>query len=384
MSKRPHIVIDALLVRKNPTGVGRSILELTDAMSQKDWGFDFTVLSSSPDMFSKLQGQTHWRVADVPGSRGGNLKKSIFTQFGLGKLLKELNADILHSMQFVAPMFVPCHSVVTVHDLAWLLYPKTVEEPRRSYYKFFVPRTLSKASAIVTNSQATYLDVCREYPQVAESVHVTPFGTPSWVWQQPEVTETADKPYFLFVGTLEPRKNLPALLAAYEMYIAEHQGGLENTLNLVLVGGKGWSDSPLQGPFKRLQRQGKLKIRDYCGLSELWEHYNKATALLFPSLHEGFGFPILEAMAAGLPVLTANRGAMAEVAGQAAALVNPDDVTEMSLTMAKMAHDQQWRNSFAQSGPPRAAFWSWEETARRTISVYKEVLASSSGAINKS
>ena len=102
MSKRPHIVLDALLVREKPTGVARSILELTAAMSQNDWGMDFSVLATCPDMFSFLENKAHWRVLDVPASRGGNLKKSLYTQFGLSRLLKKEKADLLHSMQFDA------------------------------------------------------------------------------------------------------------------------------------------------------------------------------------------------------------------------------------------------------------------------------------------
>jgi glycosyltransferase involved in cell wall biosynthesis len=377
MNNRPHVFLDALLVREKPTGVARSILELTEAMSKQDWGLDFTVLSTTPEMFGVLDGKPHWRVLEVPESRGGNLKKSFYTQFKLSKLLKSEKADLLHSMQFVAPLAMPCPNVVTVHDLSWLLFPDTVEEPRRSYYKYFVPRTLKKSAAIVTNSRATFDDVCREYPHVTNKTMVTPFGTPSWVWQQDEVTEKSPHPYFLFVGTLEPRKNLPVLLEAFEKYLDDYPDP-EGALNLVLVGGKGWKASPLQDPINRLQKRGKLEIKDYCDLTELWRHYNMASALLFPSLHEGFGFPILEAMSVGLPVLTANRGAMAEVAGQAAALVDPENPAEIAATMKKLAHDPLWSAAMRKNGPARAKFWSWDETARQTIAVYKDVLSGNS------
>ena len=338
MVERPRVVWDALLVRPGSTGVGRSILELARAMSAQDRGFAFTVLTTHPEMFSCLEGVPHWQLLPCPAAAGGTLRKAIFTQFRLPGLVRRLEGQLLHSLQFVGPVWIPCLHVVTVHDLSYRRYPHTVEQPRRAYYRLFVPHTLRRSSQIVTNSEATARDVATAFPSTAGRITATPFGTPTWVWKQPPVG--ADRPPdapFLFVGTLEPRKNLQRLLTAYELFL-EHcnrREGSPEPPELVLVGGKGWRDAALGKQIRLLQEKGKLRLEGFCGPERLWNLYGSARALLFPSLHEGFGFPILEAMAANLPVLTADRGAMREVAGDAALMVDPEDPEDIAKGMEK-------------------------------------------------
>jgi glycosyltransferase involved in cell wall biosynthesis len=215
------------------------------------------------------------------------------------------------------------------------------------------------------------------FPSVRDRLRVTPFGTPSWVWDQPVRREGADTGGpFLFVGTLEPRKNLPRLLEAYRRFRdqAEAAGGPPPP-DLSLVGGRGWGDSALRGPLCALERRGALRLEGYCQPARLWELYGAARALLFPSLHEGFGFPILEAMAAGLPVLTSDRGAMREVAGDAALLVDPEDSEAIAAALVRLDRDATLRARLIARGRERAQAWSWERTAEATAAVYAEVVA---------
>jgi len=332
MSDRPRILWDALLVNPKPTGVGRSVLELARAMSAEDRGYQFTVLCCYPEMFDFLEKTPHWRLLPCPDARGGSIRKALFTQFQLPRLIGRLSGNLLHSHQFIAPWRCPCPNVVTVHDLSYLQFPQTIEQPRRGFYRLFVPFSLRRAACIVTNSVATAGDVAQRFPELAPKIRPTRFGTPSWVWQaEPSVRPTpADAPY-LFVGTLEPRKNLERLLVAYTKFREEValNPGSDPVPDLVIAGGQGWRDSGIRRVIQPLQDQGCLHLEGYCDLDRLWKLYGSARALLFPSLHEGFGFPILEAMAAGLPVLTSNRGAMREVAGDCAILVDPEDVAAM-------------------------------------------------------
>jgi glycosyltransferase involved in cell wall biosynthesis len=372
----PHVVLDALLVNTRPTGVGRSILELTKAMSQVRWEMQFTLLVTTPQLFLWLDDCPEWTVHHCPGACGGTLRKAFFTQFKIPSLCRILGADLFHSLQFVAPMNLSCPNVVTVHDLAWLRFPRTVEEPRRTYYRLMVPRTLQRAAAVVANSEATVHDVVRYYPQCRD-VSVTPFGTPSWVWEQTSTPQVAHvgRPFFLFVGTLEPRKNLENIIAAFsQLLLTPLAKGAKCWPSLVLVGGKGWKDSSLRRLMEPLTLSGDLDVLDYCDIPKLRQLYHSAQALLFPSLHEGFGFPILEAMAFELPVITSGVGAMAEVAGQNALLVDPENVDELCGAMTQNAGSKDLRARLGAAGPARSRQWSWDHTAASTVAVYRRVL----------
>ncbi len=373
--RRPVVVLDALLLRPRPTGVGRSILELTTALAAEDRGLDFVVLATHPEMLAAIAARPGWRVLGCPAAVGGTLRKAVFTQVRLPGLLRTLKADLLHCLQFVAPLGAPCPVVVTVHDLGYLRFPDTVEEPRRSYYRLFVPRSLRRAAAVVCNSEATSADVRARFPVVAGRVRTTPFGAPSWVWSMtpPALARAEDAP-FLFVGTLEPRKNLERLLRAYRLFRQERRGRVGTVPALVLVGGRGWNDRGLRVLIGELCAEGALQLHDYCEPSELWRHYGSAGALLFPSLHEGFGLPILEAMAAGLPVLTADCGAMAEIAGDAALLVDPRDESAIAAALHRLCDDAALRRDLALRGRERAREWTWQRTAAATAQCYREVL----------
>ncbi len=375
--ERGCIVLDALLVRPGVTGVGRSILELTRALAAADRDLDFHLLCTHPEMFGFLAGVNGWTVHACPGARGGTLRKALHAQAVLPGLVRRLRGDLLHSLQFVAPLRLARPSVVTVHDLSYLRFSGTVEQPRRAYYRVCVPATLRRAARILTNSAATAADVKDAFPEVAGRVRVTRFGTPSWVWDRPARTgPVAPDAPFLFVGTLEPRKNLERLLRAYRRFrsLREEEGQVRTAPRLVLAGGRGWLDSALRELIRPLHATGRLELAGYCDLDHLWELYVSARALLLPSLHEGFGFPILEAMAAGLPVMTADRGAMREVAGNAALLVDPESEPALVQGLQRLADDSELREQLATRGRARARALSWERTAAETVAVYGEVL----------
>jgi alpha-1,3-rhamnosyl/mannosyltransferase len=208
---------------------------------------------------------------------------------------------------------------------------------------------------------------------------VTPFGTPSWAARRAVIpTERPAEAPFLFVGTLEPRKNLERLLLAYRTFLREREAHGDPAPGLTLVGGRGWQDSRLNEILRPLAEAGRVQVLDYCGPEELWRQYLLARALLFPSLHEGFGFPILEAMAAGLPVLTSDRGAMAEVAGQAALLVDPHDEGAIVAAMHRLTDEKDLNRRLAGLGSKRWIDWSWETTAAATVTAYQNVLGVSS------
>ncbi len=386
MTRQPHVVLDALQVTPQPAGVAQAILEFLAALSAAERGLRFTVLASHPEAFGFLADREHWTVCPCPAAEGSVAGKAVFTQWGLPRLLAKLEADLLHSMQFITPLRSPCPTVATVHDMVWRLHPETIEQPRRSYYQLMVPRSLKAASAILTNSEATARDVRRCLPGVAERVQVTAFGTPTWLARQLSTAEalapTPRRPFFLFVGTLEPRKNLPNLLGAFELFLADlREQGLkpERWPRLVLVGARGWKMKGLRRLLAAFPHPEHVEWRDYAPADELAGLYREALALVFPSLYEGFGFPVLEAMSVGLPVMTSNRGAMAEVAGAAALLVDPLDQRQMARTLHRLHTDTGLRQTLAADGPPRSELWNWEQTVDATLPVYARLVGTANG-----
>lgn len=391
MNERGPVVLDALVLRSRPTGVGRSILELVQALAEQDRGLDFVVLATDPQMFRFLDHVDRWRVVACPGATGHLLRKAWYVQLRVPALCRRLGAGLLHSLQFMGPLRVDCPALVTVHDLTWHDYPETIEQPRLGYYRLMAPRVLSRSAAILANSAATGRELATAYPALADKITVTRFATPSWVWPARERclptgsaggddrAGSGKRPYFLFVSTLEPRKNLGGLVRAYEKFLsqARESGRPEVEIpDLHLIGPRGWKDGPVRDSLTRLEATGRLHRLDYRTGDDLWRRYQLARALLFPSFHEGFGFPILEAMSAETPVMTSNRGAMAEVGGDCALLVDPEDIDAMARKMATLAWDGPIVADLKRRGLDRARTWVWSETARQTCAVYHRVLDS--------
>jgi len=377
MSRRPLVLLEALQVRRDPTGVAVSIVELFGALAASDRGMDFSVLASRPESFSFLEGSPGWRVIPCLRAGPGLLRKAWFLQNEVPRLAERMGADLVHCQQFLAPLRCSVPVVATVHDLAWLDHPGTVDWPRQIYYRWLVPRSLRSASALAVNSEATRADVVRHFPELGARIWTTPWGTPSWVEDAvaaaPDTRPPVDRPYFLFVGSREPRKNLAGLLDAYSDLLREATPG--ETPDLVLAGPSGWNDRSIRRRLADLGPTGKVRTLGYCPPEQLFVCYQEALALVYPSFHEGFGLPILEAMAAGLPVLTSDRGAMREVAGEAALLVDPDQKADLKRGLRRLADDPTLRNRLREAGRVRALEYCWERTAGLTTDIYREILA---------
>lgn len=372
MSARPVVVLEALAARERPTGVAGAIEDLVRALAARDRGFAFVVVSAAPAAFGWLAGVPHWRVAPVAAD--GDLRRAWFLQSGLPALCRAERATLLHCLQPVAPARPPCGQLVTVHDLGWRALPGSVQRGRRLYYDAFVPPGLRRADLLLASSQATAGHLRAEFPALAPRVRVTPLGTPGWVAATSAAAGAAPtRPYFLFVGTREPRKNLPRLLDAYTALVADRG---ESAPDLLLVGPGGWLDGPLRERLERPLLRGRVTTRGWCEREVLRALYEGAVALAYPSLLEGFGLPILEAMACGVPVLTASGGATGEVAGRDALLVDPRDTGALAAALARLADDPALRARLREAGPAHASAWSWESTADLTTAAYEEVRAS--------
>jgi glycosyltransferase involved in cell wall biosynthesis len=279
--------------------------------------------------------------------------------------------DLLHGPDFTVPARRRCPAVVTVHDLAFLRYPETQTADSRRHYSQ-VARVVTHVERVIVDSACTAADVealLGVPPARIRVVHLAPTPVPT-----PDTAQVAavrarhalDGPFLLYVGTLEPRKNLGTLLRAFARL------GPAEPARLVLAGPRGWLDEPIVAEAARLGE--RVRLLGPVPAADLPALYAAATAFVYPSLYEGFGLPPLEAMAAGTPVIAAKASCLPEVLDDAALFVPPEDEVGLSEALRAVLADPALRAALRARGLAQAATFSWERTAAATLAVYHEVV----------
>jgi glycosyltransferase involved in cell wall biosynthesis len=370
VNRRPLVLLDASAARPPCTGVAWSMIELVTALAAEERELRFAVATFHPALFAGLASapaRTQWEVIPLPPGRLPAVG------WRLGSLARRLGAGVLHSLTIPPPLRVPCPLAVTVHDLAFRTLPGSVPAARRLWYAATLPGGLRRADAVLVNSAATGREVAAAFPFTAGKILPTPFGTPAWTEGRAAPRERPATAPFLFVGALEPRKNLENVLAALDLLREETAAG-SPAPRLRVIGAPGWCNRALLDRLRRAVAAGNVELVGYCDRDSLWSELVSARALLFPSLHEGFGFPILEAMAARLPVITSDRGAMREVAGDAALLVDPESPREIAGAMRRISSEPGLADRLVRAGEARRSVWSWRSTAERTLAAYLRLL----------
>ena len=287
------------------------------------------------------------------------------------------DADIVHATNpaAVPPVRDDQRLVVTVHDLAFQRFPELFPHDWRWLYRAGLRAATKRADAILVPSQSTADDLTASTSISASRMHVTPLA-PSLVSSDQDPAETKARlgvtpPYVLSVGTLEPRKNLVRLVRAYRQVAPDVPHAL------VLAGAPGWRSEELDAELARngpgtVVRTGSLSGEDLDVL------YRGADAFAYPSLYEGFGLPVVEAMARGVPTLASNASSIPQVAGDAALLVDPTDVSEIAEGLARLLTEPAFAEDLRQRGLQRAATFTWAATARATLDVYRHLTGASS------
>jgi glycosyltransferase involved in cell wall biosynthesis len=285
--------------------------------------------------------------------------------------------DLLLVPAHVLPLLHPRRSVVTVHDLGYLHEPQAHRRLDRLYLDLSNRYHVCAATRLLAISQATKDDLVRRYGVAPERVIVThlaagadmrPVDDPARVVAVKSRCGIAGD-YLLYVGTLQPRKNLARLVQAFALVSAQHP-----TLQLVLAGKKGWMYEEIFAQVRRMGLERRVVFTGYVDGEELPALYSGALAFVFPSLYEGFGMPVLEAMACGAPVVAANTSSLPEVAGDAALLVDPTDVAALSAALSRLAGDPALRSDLRARGLVQAVRFSWERCARETLAAMEEAM----------
>jgi len=374
-----HVAIDAEPLRPPRTGIGRYVLELGRALESEPAIARVSPLATvrlaeNLDHARALLGSAT-RPDGFPGARlTAGIARRARRAF-LGPVIRRSGVDLFHGPNYALPRLrIP--AVVTVHDLSHLYYPETHPAHRVHYLRRVLPRALDRAAAVITVSEAVRREVIAEFRFPADRVHAVPNGvSPSFVPGAPDRARLAgygleSDGYLLAVGTLEPRKNLPNLLAAH----ARLPAALRRRFPLVVVGARGWRDALLQRELERAVARGDAVQPGYVPDADLAHLYAGARAVAYPSRYEGFGLPVLEAMACAAPTLTSNRGALLEVAGDAALAVDPDDALALADGLHRILTDERLRAHLRQAGPQRANAYAWSATAAGTAAVYAAAL----------
>ena len=283
--------------------------------------------------------------------------------------------DVLFVPAHVLPLVHPHPSVVTVHDLGYLYYPRAHRLLDRLYLDLSTRYNARAASRIIAISQATKDDLVQHYGTEPDKITVIHSGCDETM--QPVEDEAIVErvkarygipgDYVLHVGTLQPRKNLGRLLEAYAL--ARKQAKRGETPCLVIAGSKGWLYDQIFQKVKRLGLEAEVIFPGYVSQDDLPALLSGARLFVFPSLYEGFGLPVLEAMACGTPVLCSNVSSLPEVAGDAALLVDPLDVKSMAEAMNRLLQDEGLRSQLVERGYRRVRQFSWERCARETLAV---------------
>jgi alpha-1,3-rhamnosyl/mannosyltransferase len=367
------------------TGVGHYTRQLVQALARTDENHRLYVLAPYPlhivrRRAPRLSGFTEPNVELVVPGWWTTMRARLQRRLGCEPELSygiDPPCDVFHATNNIFPYRVrAAHSVLTIHDLTLLLFPEWHPAERLARMVPALEPAVVRASHIITPSRSTRDDVLKLLPVDPERISVVPEGVAPIFAPRP-AGEVAARlaplglragEYLLFVGTIEPRKNLLRLLQAMELTAS-------TTGPLVLAGGHGWNDTAIRVTVERLERTGRVRSLGYVPDELRPVLLTGARAFVYPSLYEGFGLPPLEAMACGTPVLTSNVSSLPEVVGDAALFVNPDDVDALATALARLWRDETLRADLRARGLAQARQFSWERTARLTLDVYRAVLS---------
>lgn len=273
--------------------------------------------------------------------------------------------DLLHVPDGHTPYFYNGRTVITIHDLAILRHPEWFPESALERFvstRILLRRAIDRAKCIIVPSEATAVDVRNYYGVSQDRVRVIPLASALPPGSRPP-TQMPSGRYLLFVGTIEPRKNLVRLLSAFKK-IDDHE------VRLVIAGKQGWKNREIMEAIKKTER---VEYRGYVSEEEKRWLMKHALAFVFPSLYEGFGLPVLEAMSVGTPVITSNTSSLPEVAGNAALLIDPEDEDGLRDAINRIILDSMLRAELACRGRALATTFSWSKTAEHTLAVYPKL-----------
>lgn len=284
--------------------------------------------------------------------------------------IRKIKPSLYHETNYTPFHFEKGPTVITLYDLSFVRHPEWHPTDRVKYFGKYCLQQLTKVDAIITISEFIKKEIISLLGINPAKIYVTPLGVDHSFTPGGKVMKELPNKYILFLGNLEPRKNLLTLLNAYRSI----PGNLRDRYPLVIAGASGWHTKELKKTLRLFQSDEKPILTGYVPQKLLPSLYRGASLFVYPSFYEGFGLPIIEAMASGVPVITSNISSFPEVVGDAGLLVNPYDADELKEAMIKVLEDPKIRKELSEKGMERAKLFSWEKCASGTLTVYQKVL----------
>ncbi|WP_041457712.1 glycosyltransferase family 4 protein [Pantoea ananatis] len=380
-SKKLNVVFSTDCIKYPLTGIGRYAFELAKELQQREEEIELKYLHGTRVADSLA-------VASESGQSVQSLKRKLQKSKSVSEIyrltfplikslaLKKFKHHIFHSPNYYLPPRVP-HCVATFHDLSVFHWPQFHPAGRVHLMQKELRNTVSRASVLITDSYYTKRELAEFFGVIPDKIVVAPLACNKDFHPRSsaEVEFTLNKynlksrQFFLYTGTIEPRKNILTLLNAYDRLPLV----VKRSFPLVISGYKGWENEELFRLFTKGENEGWLKYLGFVPGQDLPVLYSAATSFIFPSIYEGFGLPVLEAMASGTPVICSNATSLPEVVGEAALMHDPEDVIKLTSYIQMMIDDAEQKQLMIETGLVQAKKFSWSVCADKTIEAYKQV-----------
>jgi glycosyltransferase involved in cell wall biosynthesis len=374
-----RIGLDGIPLASLRTGIGHYTSELAHNLARIAPANDIELISPVPILASvNADG-----VSDQEGELPANLRvvrtgtHLFWWTVGLPIYLRQASLSLFHGTNYDVPLWGRVKKVVTIHDLSLLLHPETHPDNLVRRARRRLPLMAKASTMIITATESVKREICEHLRVEDGKVAVTPYAPRRNFRPLPpeQIVEVRKRlhiapDFLLFVGTIEPRKNLITLVKAFEEILRTTSWRPQ----LVIAGKEGWLSEELFSYIQQSSVTEHIRFVGYVSDPDLRALYSSCRMCVYPSLYEGFGLPPLEAMACGAPVITSRIPSIVEAVGTAASLVSPTDVQGLAQAITQLLEDQNKRSHFASAGIQRAAEFTWEKTARATLDVYEEAL----------
>ena len=372
------IAIDVRTVLPNRSGVGNYVLNLVQNLRQVDPApiYYFLAQKKNLSLLGNLAREQNPLLTIF--SHENHPLSDFWEHFILPVRLKKMGINVFHGPASLIPFRKNhCGLIVTIHDLVAFLFPETIPLKYGAYMRYLLRQAVKRADKIIAVSYHTQKDLIQILKVPSEKIVVI-HEAPSPIFSPYDKKEAQArlkqrygiaKKYIYHLGNIEPRKNLIDLLEAFTLVSQD----LGNEYQLVVSGQKGWLTRSLSHFLKNYPAQDQVLFTGYVPMEHIPLFMNGAELFIFPSLYEGFGLPVLEAMSCGTPIISSNRSSIPEIVGSAGILVDPTDIQELADRIIGLLRNPEEKRRLSQLGKEQSALFSWHEAARKTLDVYRSV-----------